>query len=153
MGYLEPSFEHGALLLKNGEGKTYRLSWDEASSEATKSTEGSSRDRRRALPAGKYRLVGYRLTRIDDKDQRWDLSATHAKLRSLEIEAGETRLVQISETVTIRHRVTSKQFGLSVTGDGPAGLTLYRAGERINVEFELQDAAGETRQSGKLRYG
>lgn len=157
LGFIEPSFERGALMLKDAKDQVYRLSWNEGqgqdASAAKEAGENLSKDRRRALPAGPYRLVGYRLIKTDENDQRWDLSASHPKLRTLDIQQGEVEKVTIDETITMRHRISAKRFGLTVIGESPAGLTLYRDGKRIGIEFELVDAAGEVRQEGKLRYG
>jgi hypothetical protein len=157
VGYVVPSFERGALILMDSEDRIFRLSWSEAGEEA------KSADRRRSLLAGKYRLLGYRLHREDEEGERWDLSASHPKLRTIEIAMGKTLEVEISESIRMSYRLTSRQFGVSVFGGddsgaegrvaNSAGLTIYKAGKRIPISFALQDKDGQARFEGRIRYG
>ena len=58
MAVLTPSFERGALLLAAADGRRFGLSWED---EPADDPAFAGADRRRALPAGSYTLVGYRL--------------------------------------------------------------------------------------------
>ena len=154
VGYIVPGFERGALLLQDPAGERYRLSWNETPAEGDGTpTSKENRDRRRALPAGEYTLIGYRLTREARSGEAWHLSASGPKLRKLTVEPDTKLAVAIEEKVHVRHRLAGKQLGVEVRGDGGAGLTIYRAGCRIPIDYELVDAKGEVRAQGTIRYG
>ncbi|MFT7667537.1 MAG: hypothetical protein ACI8X5_000216 [Planctomycetota bacterium] len=145
LGYVVPSFDQGSVVLKNSGGKLYRLLWNEVAA--------TSKDRRRGVPAGDYTMVGYRLNKRDNEGKRWDLSATHAKLRKITVEAGVQLELDISETITIKHRLSPGIVDLAVGGVAPAGLTIYREGKRIPIQFELLDETGKVHTKGRFNYG
>lgn len=150
-GFLVPSFKRGAVLLKNNHGEVFRLSWNEG--KQSKADEAQQADRRRAVPAGQYTMIGYRFNRLDDAGERWDLAASHPNLRKLTIEAGQASEISIDESIHIGTRLHSKMLGVSVGGEKNAGITIYRAGKRISMDFQLLDDTGEARVDGKINYG
>lgn len=143
MAALTPSFERGALLLAAADGRRFRLSWE----------EGAGADRRRALPAGAYTLVGYRIVAADAGGRLWHVSASGAKLRELDLPAGTERTLAIDPTIRIMKRVAGGELQVTVQGDDKAGLTIYREGKRIPLGFELSGADGARRGAGQVRYG
>lgn len=160
-----PGFARGALFVRDSVGTVYRLSWNEddaavketsnESADAAKSEQDVKRapDRRRALPPGRYTMLGYRLNRTDEHGERWDLSATKPGMRKLTIESDEVLELELDERITLRHRLTHKRFSVNVIGDHGVGLTIYRAGKRIPIDFALQDQDGKQRFEGRIRYG
>ncbi len=142
---ITPSFERGALLLGDTQGRVFRLSWEEA--------DAGEQDRRRALPAGHYRLVGYRLIQRDEAGSTWHLSATAPAIRELELASGEERALEIDPAIRIEKRVSGDQLQVAIQGEGHAGLSIYRQEKRIPIEYRLLDAGGRELAAGKIRYG
>ena len=143
MAVLTPSFEKGALLLAAADGRRFRLSWEEE----------SGADRRRALPAGAYTLVGYRIVAADAAGKLWHVSASGPKLRKLDLPAGSERTLEIDPSIRIMKRVVGEQLQVAVQGDDKAGLTIYKEGKRIPLGFELRSEDGAPRGAGQVRYG
>jgi hypothetical protein len=150
-----PGFEQGALLLADGAGRKFRLSWDQTSER--RGGKDNSADRRRALPPGEYKLTGYRLIRKDAKGTEWFLSATGHLIRKVSIRAGETQKVDIPETVSIRQGLAKRgdrvDVQMSVLGEHHSGLSIYRAGKRIPVSYRIADALGREVARGEMKYG
>ncbi|NQU47479.1 MAG: hypothetical protein HQ519_02430 [Planctomycetes bacterium] len=162
-GYLTPSFDRGALIFKNTAGEIFRLSWLEdetkdAAQDEEKPTDidgaeiDPTLDRRRSLPVGEYTLVGYRLCRNDENGERWDLSASGPKLLKVKVKAGVDQQIKIDQTIRFNHKLTSKSINLGIGGDLGSALAIYKAGKRIPVDFDLQDAQGKSRYKGRIRY-
>ncbi len=122
-----------------------RLSWEADAPE--------SADRRRALPAGEYKLIGIRLNAKDEKGDRWDLSASHQELRKITVKPGDTQLIKVNETIRIRHQLRPQMVGFDISMEQKAGTTIYRNGKRTSMSYELQDKEGKTRFEGPLNYG
>ena len=139
-----PSFARGAALLRSEAGKLYRLSW-EAKEERD--------DRRRALPAGKYALVGYRLIATDAQSVAWHQSVGGKTIQQLALAEGEERRLEIDATVRIETRLAGEQLQVAIQGEKGAGLSLYKAGKRIPIGYRLADAAGKPLAEGKINYG
>lgn len=144
MAALTPSFEKGALLLADADGRRFRLSWEE---------ESAGADRRRALPAGAYTLVGYRMIATDATGKLWHVSASGPKLRALDLPGGTERTLEIDPSIRIKKRVAGDQLQVTIQGDDGAGLTIYKEGERIPLGYELRGADGAKRGEGKVHYG
>ena len=145
LAVITPSFERGALLLRNEEGRLYRLSWGEGSK--------SGSDRRRALPAGKYALAGYRLITTDSTGKTWHVSATAASMREIELASGQETRLAIEPEIKIEKRLRDGQVQVAVQGEGQSGLSIYKEGKRIPLGFELLDRAGKKLAEGKINYG
>ena len=107
--------------------------------------------RGRAVPAGEYTLAGYRVVRGE-----WMISAAAGR-EKLQLEPGETVALEIEPKVRVKLAPTVARDGarlaMTILGEGKAGLTIYRAGRRIPIEYALEDAAGEVLASGTMRYG
>ncbi|MBC8404849.1 MAG: hypothetical protein H8E15_06465 [Planctomycetes bacterium] len=162
-GYLTTNFDRGALILKKETGEVFRLSWFEGETEiappdATKpqievSTKvDSALDLRRALPIGEYTLIGYRLCRDDANGERWDLSATGPKLLKVKVKAGVTQEIKVEQSVRVSYELANKSINLGIWGDHGSAMAIYKAGKRIPVNFDLQDAQGNSRYKGRIRY-
>lgn len=150
-GFLTPGFERGALILRGPRGVVVRLSWE---AEAADGAESS--DERRALPAGSYDLVGYRILERGEDGSLWHVSASAPKgkpIRVLEVEAGATSSVDVDGTVHVKRRLGASQIGMGIQGEGEAGLSIYKDGKRIPIRFELRDHAGGVVAEGRMRYG
>jgi len=128
--------KRGEVFLRDDADATYRLTFD--------GEPGA-----RAVPAGRYRLLGYRLVEGD-----WMLSATGGK-RALELEAGTRLSLQIDPTVrlklTPRDRAGEQRLDLSLRGEG-LGLTIYHRGRRIELPWSAS-AEGRELAHGSMRYG
>jgi hypothetical protein len=154
-GRLAVSFAEGALLLRDAQGRRYRLSWEEPAAEGRTAAE------ERALPAGTYDLMGIRLARRDAAGHEWLASLSAPSLQCITLRAGETTRLEVDERVELQAKLVAQDPGhvagrrlqVSVRGAFDGGLTLYRGGARIGIEYRLRDAAGELRQTGRLRYG
>jgi len=141
---ITPGFERGALILRNAEGRFYRLSWEAAQPGA---------DRRRALPAGKYALAGYRLVSSDSSGKTWHVSATAPSMRELELASGQETRLEIDPTIRLDRRLNGDSVQVSVQGEARSGLSMYKEGKRIPLGFELLDHAGKKLADGKINYG
>jgi len=147
LGWITPSFEQGALLLADDEGRFFRLSWGELDKEA-----GGREDKRRALPAGKYVLAGYRIVERDADKAEWHVSATARKIRSVRVEAGVVQRIEIDATIRIGKRLKGKKIAMQIRGQR-AGLSIYKQGRRIPIGYRLNGAGGDVLVSGAMRYG
>jgi hypothetical protein len=144
-GALVPGFERGAALLRDPGGKVWRLSWEEP--------EAAGADRRRALPAGSYELVGYRLIRADQAGVAWHVSATGPNGRAIEVAAGKEARLELNPTIRIGKRLQGKRLAVEVRGEEKMGLSIYRDGRRVPIAFRLLDERGREVDSGKIEYG
>ena len=101
--------------LRSGE-RTWRVSW-----------EAEASGKRRALPAGRYGLVGYRVVREDAHGARWFLSvAAPRPLRTVTVEAGATTELELSPVVNAKPFRAGRRVGVMITGENRGGLTLYK---------------------------
>lgn len=126
------------LFLRNAKG-TYRLLWkaDEAGQP-------------RWLPAGNYRLLGYRMTKGE-----WFVSST-AGSRRLDIQPGKTLSVELDQKIHIRLKTRWRgalRVQAAVTGHAKAGLAIYRKGRRIPFEFSVLNGTGKSSSRGTMDYG
>lgn len=142
-GTLTPSFLRGDLFLVDDAGRSHRLSWS--------GDEGDS-ERRRALPAGDYALRTYRIVR-DVEGVTWHVSASAPRIRGVRVVAGEDARFDVSASIRLRSRVAGGQARMTIQGDAKAGLTIYRAGKRIPIDYRITDEGGATLASGAMRYG
>jgi hypothetical protein len=130
------------MFLREDEGDAvYRLAWTDAESE-----------RPRAIPAGTYRVVGYRIQRVDENGTPWHLSATGNSIAKLTLTPGATGQVDIDATVHVKKRFHAGRVAMAITGQ-KAGLTIYKEGKRIPVRFRLADGEGTELAAGKMNYG
>lgn len=150
-GFVIPSFARGSVFLQNTHDEVFRLSWNEGKQSRVESAPEA--DRRRALPAGDYTMIGYRLNRLDQAGERWDLAASRPNLRKVTIKAGAELELSIDESIHIGTRLHAKMLGVSVAGEKGSGLTIYRSGKRIPMGFDLLDGYGKAVVAGKINYG
>ena len=110
----------------------------------------------RALPAGKYRVQQYAVTRRDRGKLEWQLWASGAKGRTIEVKRGERTKLELDPRVNIRSMARFTKRGLQVTiaptGDHHMGVTIVKNGTRVPAEYQL---VGPTKAlaTGALSYG
>ena len=165
-GLLVPSFDEGTVLVKNVGGEVIRVSW-ESPRPKTGGKPNQSSDRRpprseasrlRALPSGVYTLVGYRVIRRDKSGRSWLVSATASRgIRKFAVVAGKRSTLEIDEQVVVDCAARRTKLGLrllvTVAGEIESGLTIYRAGRRISIEYRVLDATGRVLARGPMEYG
>lgn len=144
-GQLSVDFTSGSLFLKPTEGPVVRLVWDAA---AVKSP--------RSLPAGRYRCVGYRVRKtVDGVD--WHLSGAGPSLPVVEVETGSSTHVAFEPAIHLDAKLDTGNrlafFGSVIQGVNHCGLSVYRDGKRIALNYRLENATGESLAEGKLNYG
>lgn len=104
-----------------------------------------------ALPAGTYQWISYRLV-----EGTWHVSAT-GELGAIEVQAGHVRQLEVGDAVRLALRAVPRrdglQFQVRVAGEREAGLSVYRDGRRISLNWSLVDGHGEELGTGPLRYG
>lgn len=143
LGTVTASFEEGELLLANAEGFPFRLSWTGVEEDA---------ERALALPAGEYVLKTYRIVREQD-DERWHVSATRPVIQKVEVRAGANTVVEVDEAIRVTARLNGDQAQMMIAGDDGAGLSIYRAGKRIPIDYRIVADDGSVAASGHMRYG
>lgn len=131
------SFARGEVFLKDDAGDVVRLVWD--------GDEGP-----RAVPAGRYRLFGYRIV-----DGDWMVSATGGK-RVLELDAGEDVALEVDRRVHVDVAFNSRKGepGVNATlkGADGLGLTIYREGKRIDLPL-IVTRGDQPLTRADLKYG
>jgi hypothetical protein len=164
-GTLLPSFEEGSVLLKDAGGDVVRVSWEPlksalkvASGKAVSRPKPSVASMRRSLPAGVYTLIGYRVIRRDRSGRSWFVSATDPLgIRKFAVVSGKQKRLEIDERVTVECAARRTRMGLrlqvTVSGEIEAGLSIYRAGRRIPMEYRVLDSGGRVIARGGMEYG
>lgn len=114
--------------------------------------------RQRALGAGVYTIIGYRVIRRDKVGRKWFVSATAPRgIRKFAVVAGKQKTLAIDELVTIDCSARRTKMGLrilvTVFGEIESGLSIYREGRRIPIEYRVLDAAGGVIARGGMEYG
>lgn len=142
-GAVTASFLRGELFLENTSGKLFRLSW---------SGEEPREERALALPAGKYKLKTYRIVR-ELEGETWHVSATDSEIREVVVPAEKRIRVEIDDSVLIVGKRRGAGAQLKIEGDAGAGLSVYRGGRRIPIEFRVVDRTGKVLEHGRMRYG
>ncbi len=143
-----------ALILEDSEGEQLRISWERPARWESRSPDPPGADRRRALPAGTYRIRGVRLIDRSRKNETWHLSASGRQLGELDVEAGETLPFEFDPTIHMAaHLRRGKQVAVSITTASGAGLSIYKDWRRIPLGYRLTSADGEVRRRGPLHYG
>ena len=142
-GTLSANIARGDLFLTNAQGKAYRLSWDNKS---------SSKKDPRTLPSGKYHLRTYRIEH-EEKGISWHISGTAHKIQEIEVLAGKDAMVAIDSRIHMGSRVSGKRGMMKISGTKGAGLTIYRSGARIPIEYRVLDADKNVLATGMMEYG
>lgn len=146
-GWVVPSFERGAAVLRAEDGKLVRLSWED------EEPESANPERRRALAPGSYALAGYRLLQRDAEGKSWHVSASAVKGVSLDVQAGSESRLEIEPAIRIAQRTQPRELNVSVQGMQGAGLSIYKEGKRIPLAFRRLDGEGRVLGEGKIQYG
>jgi hypothetical protein len=155
VGFVTPNFYDGCLFVRNEDGKYFRLQWN--SPKKSKADGKTKQDMRRALPAGKYTLTGYRLERHDDQGRAWFVSSTSGHgIRKFEIRAGESQRITVPHAITFNCRTRVKDTGVQVMmgiqGAPHAGLSIYCDGRRIPIRY-LVSSGDKVLADGVMKYG
>jgi hypothetical protein len=158
IGFLTASFDEGTLFLKGSTGEHYRLEWPRIQrAPAADPARKEVSDRRRALPPGEYTLTGYRVVRRDAKAVEWFLSATAFNLCRLIVRADEEQQVQIGDKIHLTggaHPDAGRvEIQVMLAGEKGSGLSIYRDGKRIEIEYRLLDTQKNELARGTLKYG
>lgn len=157
VGFVAPSFDEGALVLKNESGEYFRLEWPRTDRAASKKTDRPVAVVRRPLPPGKYTMTNYRVARRDKDGREWFISATGKNIRQIEVVAGQTQRLDLKLEIGMNCRAKPTASGVDVQamimGEHHAGLTIYRDGKRMPMEFVIVDSDGKELASGPMSYG
>ena len=144
----------GELFLRGPRHQRYRLKWKKA-----------DKDRRRALPVGRYTITGYRIVRKDKNDVPWFVSTTSNGYRKLVVKPGEVSRIKIDPAVYLKAEGTLHEGTLRaqmmVNGERhgglhhrhQVGLSIYRQGKRIPIAYRALDRQGKVVASGTMKYG
>ena len=164
-GVLVPSFEEGSVLLKDAGGDVVRVSWEPLTSVAKVSggkvvarVKPTVASMRRSLPSGVYTLIGYRVIRRDRSGRSWLVSATDPfGIRKFAVVSGKQKRLDVDERVSVECAARRTRMGLrlqvTVSGEIEAGLSIYRAGRRIPMEYRVLDSGGGVIVRGGMEYG
>ena len=164
-GVLVPSFEEGSVLLKDAGGDVVRVSWEPLTSVAKVSggkvvarVKPTVASMRRSLPAGVYTLIGYRVIRRDRSGRSWLVTATDPfGIRKFAVVSGKQKRLDVDERVSVECAARRTRMGLrlqvTVSGEIEAGLSIYRAGRRIPMEYRVLDSGGGVIVRGGMEYG
>lgn len=110
----------------------------------------------RAIPAGRWKLAGYRIQRLDKEQTLWQLWGAGSANRIIDIKEGEVTKLALDEHVGVRVQWNIKgekfQGGLAVTGDAGLGATLMAGKERVPARMVLRSGA-TTLDSVSLDWG
>jgi hypothetical protein len=147
-GFITTDFDEGAIVLKRkSDGQAYQLLWKKGS---------RKEDRRRALPAGDYQVISYRLARQDADGHDWFISGT-GPIRNLKVHAGQVHDLKLHESIFLECRVRPHGGELQVQGiaqgEHHCGLSIWKDGRRIPLGFRITDAQNKELASGSLKYG
>ena len=133
------SVRRGELFLKDSSDEVLRLRWDDGQA-----------GERRVVPAGSYRLFGYRIF-----EDEWMISTTGGK-SVIGLKAGATTMVKIDSEVKLEleagGRGAERFLNMAVRGDDRMGLSIYRDGRRIEIPYTVSRRA-EVLERGTMRYG
>ena len=152
-GFVTPNFKVGSLFLKDRHGKVIRLAWEPVG-EAEPAPGVSAV---RPLPPGSYTLTGYRIVRRDDQGTPWFISAISAHgMRKIEIKPGQTQTININPGVLVRTspgRNAGVPVTMAILGQQHAGLSIYKNGKRIPINYSITSPGGKLLETGKMKYG
>lgn len=136
-----------ALMLQDEFGEVLRLSWEEV--EGRK----SSADRRRALPAGQYKIVGLRQIDRSREGELWHTSVTGRQLGFLDVEEGEEQTLELDRSIILSRGLRGQRIAMGITHPSGAGLSIYKDGRRIPIGYQLLAGDGRVVRHGSMNYG
>ena len=116
------------------------------------------KDRTRALPPGTYRLRSTKVERRKD-GVHWFLSSSGPleRARKIEVAASETTRIDVEDAVHFKGGAKWKDGALELViglmaGD-KRGLSIFKAGRRVPVGYQVLSEKGAVLASGTARYG
>ncbi len=170
-GLVVPSFKRGLVVLRDTKGRVVRVVWEKPVPKTDKPVRRptvkphdpkrighSPGNKPRALDPGVYTLIGYRVIRYDKSGRRWFVSATASRgVRRFAVVAGRRQKIAIDPTIAVDCAARRTKSGLrilmTISGEEESGLTIFRAGRRIPIEYRVLDARGRTIARGLMEYG
>lgn len=149
-GFVTPPFERGSIALAPVKGATepLRLVWDADA-------------RRRAVPAGEYRVVNYVVER-EFKGRTWMVSCSAMDGPTVVVEAGREKRLDLDVRLHLDWSAEKTESGLkltlALTGHGGMEASLMDAGRdgpdrRVPADFEITARDGRKLGDGTLSYG
>jgi hypothetical protein len=145
LGSVKTNLQNGAILVANESNKVYRLSWEDPKSA------------KRYLPAGMYKVRGYRIVKKAEDGRVWHVSAMAPEIKSFRVEAGKESRVELSSDISLNSGLMANkgtvQVSMQITGENHSGLSIYAAGKRIPIGYEVMDSRGNVQASGSMTYG
>ena len=142
-GTVTSDFDEGDLFLLDEYGASYRLSWTGLESEE---------ERVRSVPAGTYRLRTYRIVRREG-DALWHISVTAPTLQTIDVRPGENIKVEVGADIHLGKKLGGERAQMRISDAEGAGLSIYREGKRIPIDYRILGSGGEQLASGRMRYG
>ena len=109
-----------------------------------------------SLPAGTYRLVGYRIYRKDSSGTPWILSVSGPPISTISIKEGASTRFDVNPAVRITGRLAPNgqvQMMVSAPDETRNGATLYKNGKRIPMRYEVLGQDGKAVREGSITYG
>ena len=161
-GFVQPSFAAGSILLKNAEGGFLRLSWGEGGevlAQVDDQVDDQEDDLKRAVAPGRYTLAGYRILKHDDEGTRWFISALSPRgTRIVNVEKGKTTDIRVDETIFMQakgriNKADRLAIQMQVLGGNHSGLSIYRDGVRIPIDYQIAVDDREILETGPMEYG
>lgn len=157
-GFVTPSFKEGSIFVENAEGEIVRLAWEAMDGENAGPLK-VTRARLRSLLPGNYTVTGYRILRKDDRGTEWTLSGLNAGgVSTFQVETGKKSVIRIDPTIHfgakgVLNRKREFMVQAPIQGQHHAGVTIYKAGKRIAMNYKVTGAKGDVLESGKMKYG
>lgn len=147
-GYVNTNLQRGSMMLypeAGGRGPV-RLVWNKAEN-----------GRRRAVPAGRYRIRNYKVIKRDDEGVEWQIWSSSPRGAMVIVRPGERALVNLDKRVHVKAcggptKKGDLRAGLMIHGHHRSGLTVVRAGKRVHATYGIFAGDREVR-SGDLDYG
>jgi hypothetical protein len=136
-----------ALLLEDEQGQALRISWERVEDQRP------NKDRRRALPAGQYKILGLRQVDRSREGELWHTSTTGRQLGFLDVEEGEQQTLELDRKIVFSRALRKTQVAMGITHPSGAGLSIYKDGRRIPITYELHAADGRIVRHGAMNYG
>ena len=144
-GAIRADVEDAFAIVVDEEGTPTRLSWEKS--------ERESRDESplRELAPGRYRVIRYGVAR-EEEDATWRISVTGRKILELEVKTGEETKLELSAHIRVGRHLAHGQVSMTIQDRNKAGLTIYKDGARIPVEYVVEKDGRELAR-GQVRYG
>jgi len=167
-GLVVPSFDEGVVVLRDAKRHVIRVAWEALTPKDMQAKKGvpSVKQRRksaagnnsRALDPGVYTVIGYRVMRRDKTGTLWFVSATETRgLKRISVTAGKRQRIAIDPAIAVDCAALRSKTGLrilmTITGENESGLTIFRQGRRIAIEYRVLDAQGRAIARGVMKYG